>query len=213
MRKLATVLMVSGLVLAFGSVPQSAKADDVEGYWFSGAGVSDPSLGGSILPAEAPTGDPQFIYDRGTGIMRTVTNGHFLTEIVVPGPGQDTPITDPVTPRDPSWLPSMRLPAGVIVNGRFEIVVWDGTYFAGKFQAFDKLSEGADGEFVLAQWDVGLSASDFGPVEWGSLPVSGGTGINGLGVVQVEGVPEPATMALLTIGGLMLARKRRRQRC
>jgi len=204
MRKLATVLMVSGFVLAFGACPQGAVADDVEDYWFDGQGVSDPSLDGAILPAEAPAGPaaapgiPDFIYDADSGLMRVVTNGMFITDLVV---------TYAVAVPDPSSL----LAPILMDNGRGGMVAWSAVIFAGKFQAWDGMSNGQSGAgFDVAQFAPGLGAADFGLVEWGGLPVPGQPGTSGFEEVII--IPEPATMALLCFGGMaMLARKRRQR--
>ena len=95
-------------------------------------------------------------------------------------------------------------------NSRGGFVWWTAQNFRNKFQAFDGGSNGQDLPFDLAQFPVGLGASDFGEVEWGGVPDLTGRGESGFADVTV--LPEPATMSLLALGGMVvLARKRRRK--
>ena len=124
------------------------------------------------------------------------TNGMFITDIVVDGPETPTPIS--------------ALPAAPGLNGRTLFYGWSSSFFRGKFQAFEGFSNGLETDFDIAQFAAGLDAADFGPVEWGGLPVAGEPGVSGFETVII--VPEPATMALLSLGGLIvLARRRRRK--
>ena len=174
---------------------------------------------GPIAAASADSDGPmpQFIYDAATGIMTVQTNGHFLTDIVIPGPGDPDPVdgegntlprTDDLFPK--TLLPGHDAPGGVSFNSRSGVNIWNNKYFLGKFQAYDNNLQGTDGEFELSLWFTGLSEGDFGVVEWSSVPVPGETGVGGEGVVTV--VPEPATMALLGLGGMIIMARRRRRK-
>ena len=162
---LVTLLAVSAI----------AVADDVVWAIINTDGNLDPSA--ADLPA------PIFQYDPVSGLMTVVTNGHFLTEIVVPGTGERTPgegTPEVELPRDPLLLPSSRMPVGSVYNSRGECTKWENPqYFSGKFKAFEKYSEGLDGEFPLAQWATGLTEADFGLVQWGSNPNPGFPGDQG----------------------------------
>jgi len=149
-----------------------------------------------IAAADADVTEPQFTYDVNTGVMRVIANGHFISDIVVPGLGVE------------GGLPTSLLPEGQTFNSRGGLVLWSGDYFVNKFSAFDGTRSGMDGEYDLAQWDTGLTAADFGEVEWGGRPIVGQPGESGFADVTI--VPEPATMALLALGGMVIALRRRR---
>ena len=143
--------------------------------------------------APGPLPDPKFIYDFTTGVMRVEANGHFLTEIVVNG-------------NEGASL----LSAIPFQNTRGGFIIWMAQNFNGKFQAYDAASNGDSGNYDLAEFALGLDEDDFiDGVDWGSVPELGQPG--GSGVSPVTIVPEPATLALLAIGGaLALLRPKRR---
>jgi len=146
------------------------------------------------ITSEAPDADdtgPKFIYDVETGIMTVDTNGHFITDIVLPAPEGVS-----------------LLPEGLSFNSRGDFALWQAQNFRGSFQAYDGASNGGDGIFDLARFPLGLTHADFGQAHWGALPVPNEPGIDGFSDVIV--IPEPATMALLALGGMALALRRRR---
>jgi len=151
------------------------------------------TAGPGPIAAHAPDADasgPEFVYDAETGVMRVRANGHFITDIVVPGPDGVSLL--------PGLVLNFRTPPGA--------VLWDSRNFRGKFQAWDGASNGADGEFDLARFPLGLTAADFGEVEWGGVPIPGEPGESG--VTDVIIIPEPATIGLLALGALAMLRRR-----
>jgi len=134
----------------------------------------------SMLAGEADSPDPAFIYDAETGVMFVWAHGHYITDIVVPGPA---PLE--------SLLPPF------LINSRDGFVLWRSEYFRGKFQAYDAINNGQDGEFALARYAPGYHS--FGEIEWGAVPVPGQPGESG--VTQVWGFLGPPPTISADAGG------------
>ena len=83
---------------------------------------------------------------------------------------------------------------------------WASAEFDGELEWTDPSAGGAalDGTFALGTLESGLNASDFGRVLYFTNDRSDAQ----FATVQV--VPEPATVAVLGLGGLMIATRRRR---
>ena len=127
------------------------------------------------FPDPAAASDPIFYYDMATGLMKVMTNGNYVTDIVLAGPEPETVLLGIGTPR---------------INYRGGVVLWQGgVYFAGKLQAYDAANNGMSGEFALAEYPPGLNADDFGLSEWGALPVVGQRGEGGFTTVTTTLVP------------------------
>ena len=143
--------------------------------------------------APGPLAEPKFIYNFTTGVMRVEANGHFLTEIVIEG-NEGVSLLDMIP----------------FQNTRGGFILWTAQNFNGKFQAYDAASNGDSGDFVLAEFATGLDENDFiDGVNWGSVPELGQPGESGFAEVSI--IPEPATLALLLVGGgLTLLRRRNR---
>ena len=138
---------------------------------------------------------PEFVYDADTGVMTVVPNGHFISDIVVHGIEADSGLLPFPGP-----------------NSRGGFVLWEARNFRGKFQAFDGAVNGEDGDFDLAQFAPGLTAADFGQVEWAGWAVPNAPGGADGGWADVTIIPEPATLALLSLGGIAIMARRRRRK-
>jgi hypothetical protein len=139
----------------------------------------------SVLPDGGGGGgggcNPDFVYDLTTGEMTVDTKGGSLLSWLIEGPEAAS---------------TAALPGGS----------WWQDYFRGKEQWADSGLGGVSGSAVdVATYAPGLSAGDFGIVTY--LDDTLDTG----GWTTVSVVPEPATLALLGLGGLALAAGRRRR--
>jgi hypothetical protein len=161
-------------------------------------------------PAAAPGDAPEFVYDATTGEMIVITNGHYMTEMVIN-------FTDDQSGAWPDLLLN-----GSFLNGkpitfpRVDEVNYGGQWFAGAWQMFDNFSNGDTGDhepngaatnpdgqmLLLSQLPLGMGEADFGVVSWGDFDGAAGDEI-------VSIVPEPGTMLLLAgICSLLVWRRR-----
>lgn len=142
-------------------------------------GIVMPDSDEGAQQADA-VGAPVFEYDPATGLMTLNAAGNYIANIVLTGPDALTVL-----------LPAF---SG---NDRGGIVMWESQYFAGKLQAFDAVNGGQSGRYALARYAPGLDVSDFGAVEWGSVPVPNQAGESGWTTVTIR-FPE-TTSASVTI--------------
>jgi len=135
---------------------------------------------GALVPVSAS--DPVFRYDPGTGVMTLVTGGLYITDIVVPGPTPETVL----------------VPFGdLLENDLDQMVKWDGmANFAGKLQLYDTMDHGMSGEYALARYPAGLTADDFGDVQWGGYRPAY---ISGYGIVTTVFEPGPPVTSAVRV--------------
>ena len=81
--------------------------------------------------------------------------------------------------------------------------MWEGVYFAGQLQTITLNSILAGGPYDVALFEPGLSIPE-------AFPDGAIVNITGVGTTSVPVIPEPATLGLLAIGGLLGLRRRRR---
>jgi len=128
--------------------------------------------GGYEQTSPVTTSDPIFQYNPATGVMSLLTNGHHISEIVVRGPAPETLLVD---------LSAM------LTNDRGQTVLWQGRkYFYDSMQLYDATSSGMSGVYDLARYATGLTAADFGDVEWGAIVAAGQAGISGHATVTTS---------------------------
>ena len=78
--------------------------------------------------------------------------------------------------------------------------IWDGTYFTGATQTATTIGSLSGGPYLVATYAAGTA---------GSFAATAEVFQTGVGIVNVPVTPEPATMSLLAIGGLLALRRRR----
>ena len=149
------------------------------------AGVLGMFVAGSAAAA------PLLSYDPSDGSMILETGGETVTSLFITGPQPvSVQLTGFVGPNGSNGL-----------QGDF----WNSSYQGGALQIFDQFFDGTSetNPIDVATYATGLGALDFGFVEFGTptAPIQGAVSI----------IPEPASLALLGLGGLaMIARRRSR---
>jgi len=132
----------------------------------------DEQGGGGDLAAE-------FIYNDVSGRMSMHTGrDDNVLSIIIPGPH----VSESLLGRDTSTADD-------------GCGCWERAYFAGKEQWYDPSLSGLTGELSIAAYPAGLTASDFGRVEYG-------TPGSGTGYADVAIVPEPGAI-VLSLSGLL----------
>ena len=154
---------------------------------------------------------PIFEFDNATGQLTIDTNGLTLESFTILGPSTDGHTGLPADPADPAppgvnpIFQGFSFPGGSADGTSY--MDWETQYFGVAMQSFDNSSNGIN---TVNHGGSILYATYVGTVQFGDFPANAAEYFSteeGIGVTDVT--PEPATLTLLGIGGLLALRRRR----